>query len=193
MKNLQIYKDLYKDDRFFKEIFISEIYKAVFDKKKDVVIDIGALAGEFSFWINGGEVYAIEPEEDSYLELESNIDEFGFNVKPYKLAIAKENGTRILDTRNGTRGGSTLGGEIGQTVQTKTLATFMNDNNILNVDILKIDVEGAELEIFNAPDFKEVVDSIKCIIGEHLQGVSDLLEGYGFKVTDCGSNLLFER
>lgn len=192
MKNLNKYQQLYKDDRFYREIFIDEVYKMVFDKKKDVVLDIGALAGEFSFWIEGNTVYALEPQKECFEELTANIKEFGFkNVLPFRLAISGQNGERSLETN--TRGGGYLS-KVGEVVQTVSLASFIKENNIDKVDILKIDVEGAENEIFTASDFKEVADKITCIIGEHLTGLRGLFAEYGFiKVSEENSNLLFER
>ena len=193
MKNLDKYKEKYKDDRFYKEIFIDEIYGPLYNKKKDIVLDVGAVAGEFSFWIDGGTVYAIEPQHEYYKELEDNINEIGTtNIKPFKLALAGENGAKNLTI--GARGGGQLGGDRGQQTITKTLATFMKENNIDHINILKIDAEQGENEIFNAPDFKDVADKIDCIMGEHLEQLGGLLEGYGFKSTHtAGSNILFEK
>lgn len=193
---LDAYKALYDQDRFFNEVFKDQIYSDVLHKKKNVVVDIGALAGEFSFWIypDAGIIYSIEPEDESYKELESNVKVFEFDkVKPFRLAIAGENKERNLSM--GGRGGHALRGESGgQMVQAKTLATFMKDNNIAEIDILKIDVEGAEDEIFKADDFKTVVDKIGCIIGEHLDGVENILNNFGFKsVRRHGRNLFLER
>ena len=193
MKNLKSYKKLYKDDRFYREIFVDEIYKDVFDKKKDIVLDIGALAGEFSFWINGGKVYAIEPEVKYYEELISNIEEFGFNnVEPFNIAISGSDGDRKFNIRE--RGGSALNEVGSEIVKTLSLASFMKENNIPYIDVLKIDIENGEKEVFEAESFKEVAGKISCIIGEHLASVGGLLTKYGFNSIETSSgNLLFER
>lgn len=194
---LKEYKDKYFGDRFYGECFIENVYNPQF-----TILDIGALAGEYSFWMYPmiKESYAIEPEQKQYDELEANIKEFEFpNVKPFHLAIMGRNGTTnvVPDARGGARGGfRTLfdGSDNSQQVEAKTLATFIKENKIQKVDILKIDVEGAEGEIFRADDFWEVADKIKLIIGEHLSSSKEDLIKLGFReVGQNGGNIIFRH
>ena len=182
--NLPGYISKYKDDRFYIETFELGVYDPVKELGKvDTVIDIGALAGEFSFWMHdsANKIYAIEPFIDHYKELESNIKEFEFDkVKPFRLAISNKN--RKGHMINSNRGGQMLSLDEGKQdeVPVFTLAQFMKDQGIESVDVLKIDVEDHENLIFNAPDFPTVADKIKFIIGEHTSGHKETLERLGF-------------
>jgi FkbM family methyltransferase len=201
--NIQGLLDKYKGmegERFFSEVFNDKEYSQTLDVKADVVVDIGACAGEFSAYIHDHAVtiYALEPYSKHFKELEDNVKEFGLtNVKPLKLGISGQNGQRQLLIQN--RGGHTISGVYipnaqYEDIQTKTLATFMKDEGIDHIDVLKIDVEMAEAEIFNAPDFEEVSDKISMIIGEHLDEARQILESLGFKCKDgSGPNKIYTR
>lgn len=185
-------------ERFFQELWNNNEYQPVLDEKADVIVDVGALAGEFSSLVydRAGTIYAIEPQKDHYLELDNNIKEFGLNkIKPFNIALSGKNETRTLHTS--VRGGHTLMTESnaigGEQVETKTLATFMSENNIEHIDILKIDVEDAEKEIFRADDFPSVADKISIIIGEHLTDVAQILKNLGFEETVYAVNSVYKR
>jgi len=182
-------KDKYKEDRFFDEVFKVKVYGEVKKvEKKDVVVDIGALAGEFSFYIydQAKKIYAIEPCSEHFEELKENVEKYKLKkIKPFKLAIAGINGDIQFykDAIEDRGGGSTVSKnkKFCEIVPAVTLATFISNNEIKFVDILKIDVEDAEDQIFSAPDFKKVVDKIGFIIGEHLgDNPKKILEEYGF-------------
>ena len=196
MPNFKDYKKKYAGDRFFQEVFLDEDYKSA--KEYLTVVDIGALAGEFSFYMYEGAkvIYAIEPFSESYKELEENIKGFGFDkVKPFRLALSDYNGEGYMVS--GGRGGNVLLKESGtsktEKVRVKTLATFMKDEKINHIDILKIDIENGEKNVFESEDFEEVADKIDFIIGEHLEGLQTLFEGYGFKAKNVGRNITYER
>ena len=196
MPNFKDYKEKYVEDRFFQEVFLDEDYKSA--KEYLIVVDIGALAGEFSFYMHEGAkvIYAIEPFSESYKELIENIKEFGFDkVKPFKLALSDYNGEGHMVPAG--RGGNVLLKESGtpktEKVKVKTLATFMRDEGIEHVNILKIDIEDGEKEVFYSEDFKNVSGKIDFIIGEHLEKLQSLFESYGFKAKNVGRNITYER
>jgi FkbM family methyltransferase len=188
------YSDKYQGDRFWQEVFKKNVYNLGLN-----IIDVGALAGEFSFWVSpyAKNVYAMEPEKSQYEELEWNIKDYEFkNVIPFHLAIGKTNGvTKVV--------GSSRGGYVtdqntkdpnAQEVELKTLATFIKENNIDYVDILKIDIENGELDVFTADDFNEVSDKIHLIIGEHLDSSQPILENMGFVMIEHNNNnKIFKR
>lgn len=197
MVKLDEYKEKYKDERFYNDIFVTEEYKCVRSDNRDTetIIDVGALAGEFGFYVydQARTIYAIEPVESYYQELTQNIKEFGFEkVKPFNLALSKNGGPRTV-TIDPTRGGNRLTDGEGQPVESRTLAQFIKDNGIEHVDIIKIDIEDGEIEVFNAPDFKDVADRIDKIVGEHLGNVHDILELHGFKPTSHGINTVYAK
>lgn len=184
---IQALLDKYKNipgERFFDEVFISEVYKDALDKKANVIVDLGALAGEFGAYMydKADVIHSIEMFSKSYKELVDNVKEFKLDkIKPYHLAIANYNGKGSMSLED-SRGGHMLNSGVeNEFVEVKTLATFMKDEGIVHIDILKVDIEGGELNVFKSNDFASIVDKISYIIGEHSNNI--ILEKYGFVIS----------
>ena len=196
---LMKYKDN-NEERFFKEIFDKKEYSPLLEKNADVVLDIGACAGEFSAYIydRANIIYAIEPFSKYFRELEDNIKEFDLNkIKPFNIAIGGYNGDALITT-DSSRGGNSIveSGNNTESVKMTTLATFMSDHKIAHVNILKIDIENYEDYVFSASDFNQIAEKIDLIIGEHLNGKSDeILRLYGFEriVLPENQNCIYEH
>lgn len=138
-------------------IVIREIWEENVYEVKDshfnlggVVIDIGANIGTFSVYAAhfGATVYAIEPEPHNLEALKYNIEINNMQDKIYACpyAISDYKGTAII---HDSGGGSSIkdDGAFGAEVEVMSLDNFFNLYHINEVDVLKIDVEGAELEI----------------------------------------------
>lgn len=182
-------------NRFFDEVVIQEIYKPVRKLGSlGTVIDLGACTGEFSLWVynQAVKVYAIEADIEAFNHLKENVRDF-LRIFPVNIGIAGENGKRGLS--GGTIGAKSISNLGGDTVEivAKTLASFMAEEKIDKVDCLKIDVESAEKEIFEAKDFPEVADKIRYIIGEHLEPSKLVLETHGFKFEVYEHGQIFKR
>ncbi len=182
--------------RFIDEIFLDEIYKE--SRPKLTIIDLGAFEGEFSFYCLpfSSKIYAIEPDPRPYVVMKDLINEFelGNIIKTFPIAISGENGGRVLHASG--QGGSALlakGNTFDKPVEvnTLTLNDFLLQEKIDQVDILKIDVESSEGEIFGAPDFPEAATKIKYIIGEDHGGnvFEKMLAPLGFAVKAVGAGV----
>lgn len=139
------------DEIVVREIFDENVYEVndTHVNRGGVVIDIGANIGSFSMlaasW--GANVYAIEPEPHNLSALRFNIAynkmEDKIVVCPY--AISDYKGVAVIDDNGG---GSTIkDNNPGSEVEVMSLNNFFSLYHIDQVDILKIDVEGAETEI----------------------------------------------
>lgn len=196
MKRIDRLREKYANDRFFEEVFKSEIYKEAFDLGQvDTVVDVGACAGEFSFYIypHAKHIYAIEPEASEYIELVDNIYNTGCKrIRPYHLALSNING--LMHLRVFGRGGHfvvTDKSEDSMPVQSRTLNTFLEEEGIESVDILKIDIENGEDKVFSAPDIDKAMKKIKFICGEH--GNLDLIEKHGFLIERTGHGWIAKK
>ena len=173
--------------RFFEEVFVTQIYKPVRDLGDlNTVIDLGACTGEFSLWVyqQAQKIYAVEADLEAYKNMEENVKDFS-KIKPVYLAIG-----------GGIGGGASIIHGLSENrpeVIFKTLATFMKDEKIEQVDVLKTDVESAEKEIFEAPDFGEIADKVKYILGEHLGLATGRLEALGFEVSNFAHGVIAKR
>jgi len=198
-KILDLYADLARQQeegtRFIVNTFKNEEYGA--SRPQLTVIDLGAWQGDYSFYCLpfAKEIYAVEPDPVPYKVLEKTISKYELEqiIRPFRIAIGGSNGRRQMHFSH--FGGSAFSdGE--EDVECLTLASFIKNNRVEHVDILKIDVENAEYEIFGASDFKDVAGQIDYIIGEvhgGQQPIADNLEKFGFKVKHLKGSLFEAR
>ena len=188
--------------RFFGEVFYKEIYKPVRELGNDLtVIDLGACTGEFSLWVypQAKQVYAIEADKEAYDHLFENIEEFP-KITSFNLAIAGEGGKMVSVFGSGI-GSKTImdwngKGSSEQTVPALTLYAFLRNHAIEKVDCLKIDVESAEKQIYEAEDFPEAAERVKYIIGEphnDYEAIKTVLEKNGYKVEQYQNGYIARR
>lgn len=162
-------------DRLVNEIFVREQYGYPFaDITLGNVIDLGANIGMFSAWIydRADRIYAIEPYTKNYECLEANVRENGLDkVSLHKVAIYDTVGQVDMYTPKDPLGTKIIENpkDIGglETVDCTTLINFLDDNKIEEVDLLKVDIEGAEFKIFTDQAIKEFAPRISRMIGEH--------------------------
>lgn len=192
----------YEIDRFIKEVLIDREYKplldmidSIRDRTDLVVIDLGCNIGTFSLSIYDyvSHIYAIDiGKRNIEIFNETLIQNIFSRISTHQIAIAGEEKTVQLGYDiNSTLGDINIYGQ-GQSVSAITLAQFIEYNKINIIDVLKIDVEGAETEIFNAKDFPKVASKIRSIIGE-IHGGSDIqttLMGNGYKYNQYGPHFI---
>lgn len=185
--------------RFFNEIFVQEIYApAKTLGHMSTVLDVGATTGEFSLWIQhmADVIYAIEGNKELLSHLIENVFDFP-HIIPFNIAIGNENrmghmtGSSDGHPHGLMNGGSRLSHDATPTpydIPVYTLATLMKECNMRTIDVLKIDIEDGEKEVFEASDFKDVAPYIKMIIGEHVSHSSGItLKELGFTEIQKGA------
>lgn len=172
----------------YKECFFDEDYvrgmEGILPSKKDpVVIDIGANVGYFSLWIfmkkPKAKVFAFEPMKSNFELLKKYASENpNFNFEFFNCAVAGKPGTLTLnyDAEDDFTTAATVFDNTSQKdkieVEAKTLQAVMDEFGMTNVDLLKLDCEGAEYDIiYNLPD--ETFSRIDTIVMETHQGLAE--------------------
>ncbi len=124
-----------------------------------IVFDVGANIGYYSLMTakrigSNGRVYAFEPVTLTFRELTKNIQLNRFsNILPQKIALSNIQGLAEIFTANQSNTGTSGFSEqsnfsgIKETVDTIEGDKFIYSNNISRLDVIKIDVEGAELKV----------------------------------------------
>lgn len=179
----------YEKDRFIQEVLIDKEYEKLIEKqlleRHDLVIlDLGCNIGSFSLSLydNAKDIYALDFSQGCIDLLTTTKEVNGFDkLHIYKQAIAGTNRPVKVTSLSVTDGGNTIYGDKDE-IQAITLATFFHNVGLTHVDLLKVDIEGAENEIFKADDFKEIAPHIHTIIGEaHTNTIPPGLEDAGYE------------
>ncbi len=128
----------------FREIFFDGVYEKRF-KPSGVVVDIGAFVGMFAIKVASytKEVIAIEPFPEIFEMLKSNCANIP-NIKLVNKAISSDTGmVRLYLAR------SAYGNSITNETKTYVEVEAITLDDLLDkpVDFIKIDTEGAELDI----------------------------------------------
>ncbi len=176
-------------------------------KPEMIILDIGAHIGYYAKLFSKlagkkGSICAFEPEEENFQLLKKNTGNLE-NVRIFKKAVSDKDGfIDFYRAKNNTGHHSILSSEICQekiTVPALKLDSFIKNENIKNVDLIKIDIEGGEPCAFRgaqnllsqphltiimefAPDnFKNETEAVDFLKNLNVQ--------FGFsinKIRDCG-------
>lgn len=165
------------DDSILAEIFLLREYsliEPVLKSAQTVVLDIGAHKGFFALYVRALNaevpVLAYEPEENNYAALKRHLELNKIQgVTTKNVAVAKEEGTLLLNVSEDSHNHSIVVAP-GTTVQKKVNATTLEKilNKFEKVDVLKMDIEGAEFQIFENTS-SEVFAKIGTIFMEYHQ------------------------
>jgi len=119
-------------------------------KPNDVVIDVGAWAGDFSAYCayKNATVYAFEPSDNSYGLLETTAILNDNKIIPVKKGLGSEQTNICFSSGKGggnfVIGDATMVGEDSEIITITTLDEFVKEAGIEKVNFLKADIEGYE-------------------------------------------------
>lgn len=133
------------------EPFQIKVFRSLLESDMTVV-DIGANIGLYTVIAakKAKKVFSFEPESENFILLNKNVRENGFeNVATFQKAVADTEGVQEFFISNNNKGSHSLfippdTFEKG-TVEITSLDTWAAQNDVDKVDLIKIDVQGAEL------------------------------------------------
>ncbi len=139
---------------------------------QSVVIDVGANIGDFSVQsarlCPRGQVYAIDPIREHCERVAEHVKLNALeNVQIFQLAIGGVTGDVEIHS-DGSRSSTQWGSGAAILTQQVTLPEFMRINQIERIDLLKLDCEGSEWDIF--PAAETVLPAIRQICLEYHNG-----------------------
>lgn len=187
----------------YDEFFVQKIYSTLDIDGCDTVIDAGANIGLWTRYIltrNAKRILCIEPNTVALQNLTKNTKQFGDTVTVVPYALHTENGTlKFYSDKNSLVSSIFPTGEsVETTVNTITFDSLLEQYGVTYVDLLKMDIEGAEFAIIESFG-KEQFDKIGSFLIEYHEwngGSKDSLisklqdNGYKIKTVD-GSMFLF--
>lgn len=187
----------------FEHIFTESQYKIHFNFNPKYIFDLGANIGLASVYFKNrfpdATIFAVEPDVSNFEMLLKNTKLYN-NIQCLKYAIWYKHATlELFDPGEGHWSFVTKENDsVAQnTVEAKTIDLLMAELNVPHIDILKIDIEGAEKYIFE-DGFDKWLPKVRCIIIElhdrNIEGCSKAffkaLSGYDFKLRLRHENLI---
>ena len=166
-------RNIPNDIQLFTQIFINEEYNVDIKGHVNIIIDCGANIGLASLYFlskyPNANIIAVEPEANNFQMLQKNLDHYK-NVTCLKKGIwNKTANLEIIDFSSGEAGFRVDEfQEISEkTIQAVTVRDLMDKFEINEIDILKVDIEGSEEQVFlEEPEWLKKVNIIFCEIHE---------------------------
>lgn len=183
----------------------AEDYLVNLNKQRPIIIDAGANVGLFSRWllkrIPQAQIYAIEPEHENYKILERNTQ--GYSVNCINKGLwSKECHLKVIARDTGEWGfivKETKEDGV-DTVEAIGLKDLVINYAIDEIDLLKMDIEGSEYEIFNSEDLRWldrchalVVETHDHIVKGSDKMVNKVLREHGFSKYTYEENQFFVK
>jgi FkbM family methyltransferase len=169
------------DIEVFKAIFVRGNYRLPVDIKPKLIIDGGAYVGFSSIYFSlkypQAKIIAVEPEGSNFEILEKNTRNFP-NIRRIKAGLWYKNAPlRVRDVGLGHWGFRTE--EIEESkdsgLQGITVSSLLEDSGFDRIDVLKLDIEGAEKEIF-ARDCEDWLRKVNILAAEIHDGCKPLVD-----------------
>jgi len=187
-------------------------YNAIKEFSEPIIFDIGANIGTFTTWVAkafpNGKIYAFEPQRAVFQMLSGNaaINNL-YNVYTYNIGLGKENTKIEFEEPNyfakkdfGTF--SLVEDIITQktknkiVVQVNTLDWFVEYYNIQKIHLLKIDVEGMDLDVLIGGQ-NTIKKHLPVIFIEHndnrktiIEKIKSFLDNFDYGYELIGNNVL---
>jgi FkbM family methyltransferase len=143
-----------EEARVFWHVFAVRCYRLWPDCR--IIVDAGANVGSFSIWaarrLPESRIFAVEPFPETFQSLQRNLETTGLllQVTPLNCALTAASGTREMHPERESPRRSLIPSDetrSGVPVASITLAELLDRYNLRQVDLLKMDIEGAEHEV----------------------------------------------
>lgn len=180
------------DIRSFLGAFHRRHYLIDLSPEPEVIFDVGANVGLTSIYFarrfKKARVFAIEPERRNFELLKRNVRRYR-RIEPVRAALWSRNEPLSVVNEGADSDAYQVGRSIpggSMSVSGKTLDRLMEETGVEHIDLLKVDIEGAEREVFaGVPKWIDRVDALIVELHDFLMSgcegpVLDALRGFEY-------------
>ena len=184
------------DLQSIREVWLEEAYRLPLPDPSGVLLDLGANIGLTSVWLakryRFSRIIAVESVADNAVLVRRNLELNGIEGVVLEAAIGpKEGSARFQVHRNSNQGRLS---DSGTPVAMVTVESILSEHLVSQLDLVKVDIEGGEQELFLGPT--GWLDQTKAIIIEFhpllvdYPGLIRLLQGRGFEYIPANTAFL---
>jgi FkbM family methyltransferase len=192
------------DELAFVEVVLDHAYRFDLPFTPHVIIDAGANIGVASIYFANrypeAKIFAIEPEPANYALLVKNVRRYP-SIVPVHAALWNHDGeisVSLPDPSTGAVGNWAFFTHEGEGIRVRALRmeSLLKELDIDTVDLVKIDIEGSEIEVFESADWVNRVRALAVETHDELRpgctaAVTSAMRN--FHCTDRNGILLFTR
>lgn len=191
------------DFSIFYNIFVKKEYGFDYGDNVNTVIDLGANIGLAAVFFKNKFpeciVISVEPEEKNFKMLKRNTTNYK-NVFILNNAIWNESKNLFIENTKDGEWGFMVSQESDfpeQTIKSITIDQIIEEYKLISLDVLKIDIEGSEKDLFQT-NFEKWLPITKRIVIELHEGMRlgstkaffAAISKYDFSVSFVGENLI---
>lgn len=190
----------------FKQVYLNNEYQPVIDCLIDNKIElhniidagsnIGLTTAKLLEYFPNANIICIEPDPNNFVQLTKNLNKY-LNVKFLPAALWGTNELLSLDfhfrdRRDWSRTVTEYSSSSKIPVKGITINTILDEFSLETVDLLKMDIEGGEANIFSNKNNLSFLNKVKVIaieIHDELncrQKIYEILLSYNFKIFNSG-------
>jgi FkbM family methyltransferase len=159
----------YGDIAAMRDVLLSDEYAVATAREPEVIVDLGAHVGSsvayFRLRYPHARIFAVEPDPETLERLRVNVSQFD-KVAVRQAAVAGADGNLTLYRDNESTASSLKRGDRGLDgviVEALTIQSLLDELGVDRIDLLKLDIEGAELEALRGFDG---LDRVEAVVGE---------------------------
>jgi len=172
----------------------------IVDFAPKVIVDVGAHIGMasilFALKYPSAKIIALEPERSNFAALVRNTAPYR-TIVPVRGALWRQDGEVTLGPSSAhIKGAFTIVPNGSQLVRALTMDSLMREASIDSIDLLKMDIEGAEKEVFDYCPWISKVDVLAIELHDRLQaGCSQAVRNatQDFSIDEKGEVTFFVR
>ena len=181
------------DAAVFSQIFGNRELEIDLPSQPRFIVDAGAHIGLSSIWLSqrypGASIVSLEVESSNFSLLKMNTVSYKDIIPLHKALWWEKAELEIQDPELGNWGFRVNEdpAEVANLVQSLSVSDILHEFNRNSIDLLKMDIEGAELEVFSR-NSESWIDRVKFIAVESherfkpgcLKAIRDAITGRGF-------------